>query len=264
MFPRLLPAGGPRPADPLLPVTLLPNPMASMAPPRPRRLSLLSACLLYGLVAAGGHWMTLRMPSASPVRPLETRPDRDYVTVPLDPTHARPAVPPPVPGRAWLPSTLHDSRPALAPQPDSLPEDYVAKGFATEDLSTRGLDAAKLAQGLQPTVPGMPPVPPATPVAEGSRNLVVDYSFQQMQVLRRVEPVYPPLCRRAKVQGAVELLLTVDEAGRVAEVQVTGSPHPALAAEAERAARLWRFQPATLNGQPVGARFRLTLVFRLT
>lgn len=85
----------------------------------------------------------------------------------------------------------------------------------------------------------------------------------QLQILRQAAPSYPPLARIARRQGSVVLLMTIDTQGVPVDVKLLTSPDPSLAAEAERAARLWRFAPALLNGQPVNAQFRLTLNFRL-
>lgn len=70
------------------------------------------------------------------------------------------------------------------------------------------------------------------------------------------------MARASRVQGPVELLMTIDERGVPMHVRVL-SGHPAFHAEAERAARQWRFEAATQEGRAVPARFRLTILFRL-
>jgi len=92
---------------------------------------------------------------------------------------------------------------------------------------------------------------------------VVEFDFQQMRVVQRVDPVYPALAKAAHIQGEVVLLMAVDPHGVPSEVKALSGPHPSLQQEAMRVARLWRFEPANLNGQPVSAQFRLTILFKL-
>jgi len=83
-----------------------------------------------------------------------------------------------------------------------------------------------------------------------------------VRILHQVNPVYPALARVTHVQGAVVLMMTIDEAGVPTDVQVLEG-HPVFREEAVRAARQWRFEPARMEGRPVPASFRLTLNFRL-
>jgi protein TonB len=81
-------------------------------------------------------------------------------------------------------------------------------------------------------------------------------------VLRQVEPTYPDFARRARIQGTVVLLMTVDELGQPLRVQVLEG-HPVFHETAVQAARQWRFEPARVDGRPVSASFRLTLKFTM-
>jgi protein TonB len=81
-------------------------------------------------------------------------------------------------------------------------------------------------------------------------------------VLRQVDPVYPDFARRARIQGTVVLLMTVDESGQPLRVQVMEG-HSVFHEAAVQAARQWRFEPARVDGHPVSASFRLTLKFSL-
>lgn len=76
---------------------------------------------------------------------------------------------------------------------------------------------------------------------------------------RFVAPTYPPLGIQGRVQGKVELQLTV--AARTGEVQDAKivSGHPILAASAIQAVKQWRFKP---NGV-VADTIRATLEFAL-
>lgn len=75
-------------------------------------------------------------------------------------------------------------------------------------------------------------------------------------------PPYPPLAKKAHIKGNVVVLLTVDEAGKVASAKAISGP-PELHTCAVDYARAWEFEPAKVNGKPVAARFKLTMPFRL-
>jgi TonB family protein len=72
----------------------------------------------------------------------------------------------------------------------------------------------------------------------------------QGSAVTRVEPVYPPLAKAARVSGAVVVEVTVDEKGDVITAQAI-SGHPLLKDSAVAAARGWKFAPTELSGVPV-------------
>ncbi len=63
-------------------------------------------------------------------------------------------------------------------------------------------------------------------------------------------PGYPPAARAVKAEGAVNVMVKVNEAGEVIEAQAV-SGHPLLRAAAVTAAREARFSPTSRDGQPV-------------
>jgi TonB family protein len=88
-------------------------------------------------------------------------------------------------------------------------------------------------------------------------------NVQESKIIRRVEPVYPELAKRARVQGRVVLLVTVDEEGSVAEIKVTNG-HPLLDEAAVTAVRQWKYSPTLLNGEPVPVIATVTVTFSFT
>jgi TonB family protein len=78
----------------------------------------------------------------------------------------------------------------------------------------------------------------------------------------RVEPDYPPAALAAKIQGSVELHMTVDTTGQVVRARVSDGP-PELAQAAADAVRRWRFHPYTVNGQPQPFRTTTVIDFKL-
>ena len=112
--------------------------------------------------------------------------------------------------------------------------------------------------GGLPEAPPPPPPPPAprTPVRIGGQ-------ITQPQLLKRVEPEYPPLAVKAHIQGIVILEATVNEDGTVADVKLLRSANPLLDREAEIALRQWRYSPLDLNGTRVPFVLTVTLSFFL-
>ena len=79
---------------------------------------------------------------------------------------------------------------------------------------------------------------------------------------KAVEPVYTSFARRACLQGEVRLELALDHEGIPQRIRVlSGSPE--LAEAAVTAAGQWRFEPASLDGEPIAFEYRLTVNFDL-
>jgi TonB family protein len=84
----------------------------------------------------------------------------------------------------------------------------------------------------------------------------------QGSATKRVEPVYPPLAKTARVSGAVVVEVTVDQEGKVIATRVV-SGYPLLKDAAVNAARAWVFMPTTLQGTPVKVIGTITIHFDL-
>jgi protein TonB len=78
----------------------------------------------------------------------------------------------------------------------------------------------------------------------------------------KVEPVYPPLAKQARVPGVVELLGVLGTDGRIHELKVLRG-HPLLINAALDAVRQWIFEPTLLNGQAVEVAAPITVNFVL-
>ncbi|BDU72516.1 energy transducer TonB [Mesoterricola silvestris] len=244
----------PRPAE-ILPPTLLFNAVHLAAPPTDRLASLMLACAIYaGLGAAvlgGARHLAIR-------RPVTTLPPVVIIDPDLDPP--RPAVRvEPARGGGPVPPGLK----VVQPPPDAnVIPDHTPAGLPTANHG--GEIAGDPNAPVGPGIVGLPPGPPTPPVQTAPRAAqVVEMETQAMRILSQVPPVYPALARLTRIQGPVELRMTVDVTGTPTDIQVISGPHPLLVNEAVRVARLWRFQPAKLDGIPVAATFRLTVAFRL-
>jgi TonB family protein len=95
-------------------------------------------------------------------------------------------------------------------------------------------------------------------VAEVAPQLIGGLDALQRQV------AYPEAAARARIQGRVYMRLVVDENGEVSDLVVTRGLCPECDREALRVARLARFRPAEVGGEPVPAWYNLYLNFRPT
>jgi protein TonB len=82
-------------------------------------------------------------------------------------------------------------------------------------------------------------------------------------LIRRVQPVYPPLARSARVQGSVVLSALISKAGTMENLRVL-SGHPLLVAAALEAVRQWRYRPYILNAEPIEVETQITVSFSLS
>lgn len=241
----------------LLPPTLVPHAVAMAAPRPDRALSLGMSCLLYTalgalLVASARQAPRLKTPVTFPV----TWEDPGSGTVPEPPRVA----PPPAAPTGVRPQGLTVVQPRFD---ENVVPVTVPDGFGKD----RSNEIAGGPEGpAGPTgVAGVPvtvatPLPPPAPARPSGP---VEVEIRQLRILSQVAPVYPALARLTRTQGVVVLRMSIDERGVPTEVTVVSGPHPLLVAEAQRVARLWRFQPMTLDGVPVPATFMLNVGFRL-
>jgi TonB family protein len=86
--------------------------------------------------------------------------------------------------------------------------------------------------------------------------------LQQPKLLSSVAAVYPPLARAQGAQGDVTIDALIDVNGKVSATNaLTGNP--LLQKAAVDALRLWKYQPATLNGEPIPIHLTVTISFHL-
>lgn len=81
-------------------------------------------------------------------------------------------------------------------------------------------------------------------------------------LIKRVPPDYPPIARRARVQGQVVLNAVIDKNGDIQDLTLV-SGHPMLAPEALKAVKQWKYKPYLLNGDPVAVETQIIVSFSL-
>jgi TonB family protein len=87
-------------------------------------------------------------------------------------------------------------------------------------------------------------------------------SIPESELLKRVEPVYPPAALKNHIEGTVSLAAIIGKNGRIERLRVT-SGHPLLTGAALRAVRQWVYRPALLNGSPIRIATEIKVTFRL-
>lgn len=82
------------------------------------------------------------------------------------------------------------------------------------------------------------------------------------KLIRRVDPVYPPLAVSHRVMGTVKMHLIVGANGTVRDVHVIYGP-PMLVDAAVKAASQWLYSPMLMNGKPADSEVDIDLSFKL-
>jgi periplasmic protein TonB len=82
------------------------------------------------------------------------------------------------------------------------------------------------------------------------------------KLISQIDPVYPEIARRMRVQGVVELMAVVGTDGRIRELKLI-SGNPLLTQAALDAVRRWVYRPTYLNGDPVEVMAPVTVSFKL-
>ena len=105
------------------------------------------------------------------------------------------------------------------------------------------------------------PTPP--PLARPFHKVVrVGSNLKAPRQTYDVAPLYPPLARDAHIRGTVVIDAVIDEHGNVVQVRVI-SGHPLLIDAALKAVLQWKYEPTTLNGQPVSVELQVQVHFGL-
>ena len=108
--------------------------------------------------------------------------------------------------------------------------------------------------GVEPQVAPVP-APTSAPAASTSPQ----FDYVAPRPTRQVQPQLPPGLGPGPAQVAVKV--SINAKGKVTKIDlINSSANPLLMIEASKAAGLWEFQPARLNGQPVAS--EMNVIFR--
>jgi len=103
--------------------------------------------------------------------------------------------------------------------------------------------------------------PPSPPPAIIKREFRTS-SMLEGSLIRRVQPLYPPLARSARIQGSVVLTAVISQTGTMKNVTAV-SGHPMLVPAAVQAVSQWRYRPYILNGEAIEVETQITVNFVL-
>jgi periplasmic protein TonB len=106
----------------------------------------------------------------------------------------------------------------------------------------------------------VPPPPPKPVMHRGP--IRVGGRVQAPQVIYRVQPVYPPLARQARISGEVVIDSVIDAQGNVTQMKVVSGP-PLLIQSAMNALSQWKYRPTLLNGTLVSVEMLVTIHFQM-
>ena len=76
------------------------------------------------------------------------------------------------------------------------------------------------------------------------------------------QPDYPPVARQLRIQGRIEVELSIDPTGAVTEAKIL-SGNPALTGTAINTLKRWRFEPVLSDGKAVRAVAVMSFTFKL-
>lgn len=115
--------------------------------------------------------------------------------------------------------------------------------------------------GILPGVPRSEAAPAPPPVAETQSPAKVGGRVKPPRLLSSVLPIYPAFAKQNHVEGDVTIEADIDKAGNVVRMKVVSGP-PLLHQAAMDALRKWKYEPGTLNDQPVTSQTVVTIKFR--
>jgi protein TonB len=87
-----------------------------------------------------------------------------------------------------------------------------------------------------------PPADPAPPIVQGPIRVAPG---QGPGLIKRVEPIYPPIAQAARLEGVVVLDAVISRDGTVTEIRVLRQGNPMLTSAAVEALKQWRYAPGS-------------------
>jgi protein TonB len=229
------------------------------------------------LLALGVHAIVLIGLLGARLWAVEDLPDPPVrVTYWLEAPTAPPPPPPPPPApapRAEPEETTPEveTEPEVLTQPQEVPQELPA---APEDTGVEGgvdggveggvvggteggVIGGQLDGTLGGVLGGVPGGIVGQPLRAGTGNI------KEPRLVYKVVPAFPETARRARIQGAVILELIIDYQGSVRDIKVLRGLPEGLTESAIEAVKQWRYEPSTLDGQPIEVVFILTVRFNL-
>lgn len=130
-------------------------------------------------------------------------------------------------------------------------------------LNVGGMRETMTVNGGMPPPPPPPP-PPGTGERVAPSRLRIGGNVQAAKLVQKVAPIYPADCKREGVSGVVVLNAVIGKDGAVVSLEPANQfVDQRLKESAIIAAKLWRYQPTLLNGNPVEVSTVIEISFTL-
>jgi protein TonB len=141
-----------------------------------------------------------------------------------------------------------------------------------EDEAPPAMASAGVVGGVPGGIPGgqmggviggiISSTPVAVPKVATPQRVRVSAGVTSGLLIRKVNPVYPPLARQARISGTVVLRAVIGKDGSIQNLSLV-SGHPMLAPAAIDAVKQWKYKPYLLNGEPVEVDTEIQVNFTL-
>ena len=111
--------------------------------------------------------------------------------------------------------------------------------------------------------PSSGPRPPQPAVEKTSKPPVIQKTtIDPAMLIRRIEPIYPPLARQIHREGRVEMRARIATDGTIQSLEVV-SGDPIFYQSAKDAVSQWLYRPTVLNGQKVEIDTYITVIYTM-
>jgi periplasmic protein TonB len=104
--------------------------------------------------------------------------------------------------------------------------------------------------------------PVLAPPAPVKRIVRVGGQVKPPKQISQPELIYPPIAKAAHVQGTVTIEAIIDENGDIVQAHAVDGPALLIGA-ALQAVTQWKYEPTTLNGQPVSVQMTVYVKYHL-
>jgi protein TonB len=187
--------------------------------------------------------------------------------------------PPPAPAAgaaAATPHIVHPKAPVTYTVRRLTTPRSISKTISQENEGAAAPDLDGVAGGVPGGVPGgeigglaggafgstgtaVPPPPQPQPT---KRIVRAGSLLKAPRLIYSVNPEYPTLARQTHIQGTVVVDAVIDEKGNVVQTRVV-SGHPLLIDAALKAVLQWKYEPTSLNGQPISVELHVQVNFNV-
>jgi TonB family protein len=96
--------------------------------------------------------------------------------------------------------------------------------------------------------------------SKGIKVVRLSQNAAKQLILKKVEPVYPPLAKLGRVQGKVLIFAVIGKDGTMQYLKLIGG-HPLLTQASLEAVKQWRYRPFTIDGEAIEAQTVITIDF---